>query len=91
MRSGLHPMVMYLTEKIMGCEAELVMAKEIAEEVFKLLKSNITTGLHCCPVCDGRGVVRQGFYEDCRATILCPNNQETCRACAGVGYLELTT
>jgi len=74
----------------MGCEATPATAREIAKEVVKLLEANITTGIHCCPVCEGRGVVQQGFYGDCSSTIMCSNNQETCRTCNSVGYLKTT-
>ena len=74
----------------MGCEPEIVTAKEIAKEVVALLEANITTAIHCCPVCEGRGFVIQGFYCDCSPSVMLPNNREQCRACRGVGYLKAT-
>jgi hypothetical protein len=37
-----------------------------------------------CQICEGRGIVPEGFYETCEE--LDPSKVEQCRACFGMGY-----
>lgn len=37
-----------------------------------------------CPICDGKGVVRLGFYPNTDSTA---NEWPKCRACHGTGYI----
>lgn len=37
-----------------------------------------------CPVCQGRGLVVQGFYENVEAVSV---DRELCRSCRGQGYI----
>ncbi len=48
----------------------------------------IQASVQCCPVCEGKGTVRSGFYDDIDysfAIALLP--RETCRSCNGKGYI----
>lgn len=42
-----------------------------------------------CPVCEGRGLVPRGFYEavGCESWTVGDFGPETCRSCAGHGYV----
>lgn len=43
---------------------------------------------YTCPVCGGRGFVRQGFYDTfCDRFITSTMGKETCRTCKGVGIV----
>ena len=41
-----------------------------------------------CPVCDGRGVVPQGFYENWPLTTVTNTAPDTCRSCGGQGVIH---
>ena len=52
----------------------------------------MSTTLHQCPVCGGRGLVPNGFYSPTywpHSTI--NMGDEPCRSCGGKGYIEVTT
>lgn len=56
----------------------------IEECVF--LGDNEETKPYRCPVCGGRGIVQNGFYNMCAdSTTL--SNGETCRSCGGKGVI----
>ena len=56
----------------------------IEECVF--LGDNEETKPYRCPVCGGRGIVQNGFYNMCAdSTTL--SNGETCRSCGGNGVI----
>lgn len=42
-----------------------------------------------CPVCEGRGLLPRGFYEavGCESWAVGDLGPETCRSCAGHGYV----
>jgi hypothetical protein len=59
-----------------------------------------TCPVQCCPVCDGKGLVSNGFYTDIPMDIpldiqrminiklpSSTNNPEKCRSCDGRGYI----
>ena len=82
-----------IKENIMGCESTPTakeIAKEVVQEITKLLSDGPAQKLQICPVCAGRGVVSQGFYGDCSPTVMLSGNVETCRSCCGIGYLNFS-
>jgi DnaJ-class molecular chaperone len=44
--------------------------------------------IYKCPVCKGRGVVPQGFYNFSRGGTTTEIPPETCKSCSGKGVVE---
>ena len=42
---------------------------------------------YVCPVCNGRGHVKKGFYEIAGGTTDTNSDPEPCRSCEGKGYI----
>lgn len=42
---------------------------------------------HCCPVCNGRGSVPEGFYKDLKLETFQGVGIEECKACKGIGII----
>ena len=40
-----------------------------------------------CPICEGRGIVPEGFYQSLRR--LSKKNAERCRLCSGIGAIYI--
>ena len=44
---------------------------------------------HICPVCGGKGLVPNGFYNAINTSASIQTTPETCRSCGGHGYIIL--
>lgn len=42
-----------------------------------------------CPVCNGNGIVDQGFYNQTSGQWTSVGGTETCRSCGGQGYVVI--
>jgi len=60
----------------------------IAYGNYTAMRDPTTLKPHCCPVCNGQGIVPNGFYmypqREYASTSTAP---ETCRSCGGKGYI----
>lgn len=53
----------------------------------QMTEDNATQGWQVCPVCEGRGNVRQGFYNPWPEYTSTSTAPETCRRCGGAGTI----
>jgi len=58
-----------------------------SKKKIKLI-SNLSSKIpHKCPVCEGRGILPLGFYNNYPHQSLTYNIPETCKSCGGAGII----
>jgi len=77
-----------LAEMLIACNDALDFQNKNKEFPNEQSYKTLSGSCHCCPVCDGKGIVPNGFYASvCGFGTTTSTIPETCRSCSGNGFI----